>query len=117
MNTPSSSDYNDDLAEPMDPIQTAKASALKAAEELRHTAANKAQELKNAAGQRASNLKQLAGNKVGEIKDYADQALSGAKDKYGDLKDESEKYIREKPLQSVGLAFGVGIFLGLLLRR
>jgi ElaB/YqjD/DUF883 family membrane-anchored ribosome-binding protein len=100
-----------------DPFQTAKASALKAAEELRHAASAKAQELKQAAEQRASNLKSAAGQRAGEIREYADQALSDAKDRYADLLVEGEKYVREKPLQAVASAFGIGLFLGLILRR
>ena len=100
-----------------DPFQNAKASALKAAEELRQAASAKAQELRQAAEQRAGNIKASAEQHAGEFRDYADQAFADAKDRYADLRVEGEKFIREKPMQAVATAFGVGLFIGLILRR
>jgi ElaB/YqjD/DUF883 family membrane-anchored ribosome-binding protein len=100
-----------------DPFSTAKASALRAAEELRSSTAAKAQELRQAAEARAANLKAAAQQQAGEFKDYADQAISDARERYADILVEGERYVREKPVQAVATAFGVGLFLGLLLRR
>jgi ElaB/YqjD/DUF883 family membrane-anchored ribosome-binding protein len=100
-----------------DPFSTAKASALKAAEELRSTATAKAQELRQAAEARAANLRQAAQQGAGEFREYADQAFTDARDRYADLRVEGEKFVREKPIQAVATAFGVGLFIGLILRR
>lgn len=111
-----------------DPFQAAKASALKAAEELRAAATQKASELRTAAESRAQNFKATAEQKATEIKTdlqhrtediraYADEALGEAKMRYENLMIEAEKLAREKPRQALFTAFGVGVVVGLLLRR
>ena len=100
-----------------DPFQAAKASAMRAAEELRSAASQKAQEIRGVAEQRAQQLKSVAEQRAGEFKEYADQAFTDAREKYADLRTEGEKYVRDKPVQAVLAAFGVGLFVGLILRR
>lgn len=111
-----------------DPFQAAKASALKAAEELRTAATQKAQELRSAAESRAQQIKASAGQKASEIKTelhdktedlraYADEALVQAKQRYESLMTEAENMAREKPRQALLTAFGVGLVVGLILRR
>lgn len=100
-----------------DPFQAAKASAMRAAEELRSAASQKAHELRSVAEQRAQQLKSAAEVRAGEFRDYADQAFTDARERYADLRTESERYIRDKPVQAVLTAFGVGLFVGLILRR
>ena len=117
MSEPFSSDAAFGSAPGADPFQTAKASAMKAAEELRAAASAKAQDLRAAAEQRAQQLKSVAQEHAGEFRDYADQAFSDARDRYADLRTEGEKFVREKPMQAVFTAFGVGLVLGLILRR
>ena len=117
MSEPTSSDAAFGSAPGADPFQTAKASAMKAAEELRTAAATKAQDIRVAAEQRASQFKSAAEQHASEFRDYADQAFTDARDRYSDLRTEGEKYVREKPMQAVLAAFGVGLFVGLILRR
>lgn len=100
-----------------DPFQAAKASAMKAAEELRNVASQKAQELRSAAEQKATQFKSVAQERAGEFREYADQAFDDAKARYSDIREETEKFVREKPVQAVLTAFGVGLFVGLILRR
>ncbi len=100
-----------------DPFQAAKASAMKAAEELRNAASAKAQELRAAAEQRAQQFKTAANERATEFRDYADQAFADARERYADLRTEGEKFVREKPVQAVLAAFGAGLFIGLILRR
>lgn len=38
-------------------------------------------------------------------------------EKASELETELTEYVREKPLHSVGIAFGVGLFLGIILNR
>lgn len=111
-----------------DPFQAAKASALKAAEELRTAATQKAHELRSAAETRAQQFKASAGQRASEIKTdledrseelraYADEALGQAKERYESLMSEAENLAREKPRQALLTAFGVGLVVGLILRR
>ena len=113
---------------PVDPFQTAKASALRAAEELRHSAAQKASELREAAEAKAQQIKGVAEQTAAELKSgfqgkaddlkvYADDALGQAKEQYEKFMGEAETLAREKPRQALLTAFGVGLFVGLLLRR
>ena len=107
-----------------DPFQAAKASALKAAEELRTAAAQKAQELRSVAEQKAQQFRATAEQKAGELREkageyrqYADKAFSDARGQVADLRAEAENFAREKPMQAILTAFGVGLFVGLLLRK
>jgi ElaB/YqjD/DUF883 family membrane-anchored ribosome-binding protein len=93
-----------------DPFQAAKASAMKAAE-------NRAQQFRSTAEQKVGEFKERATAKAGEFRDYADQTFTNAKAKYGDLRNEAETFAREKPMQALITAFGVGLFVGLLLRK
>ncbi|MFO1485227.1 MAG: hypothetical protein U1F71_17840 [Verrucomicrobiaceae bacterium] len=102
---------------PHDPFQAAKASALKAAEELRNAAAQKATELRNAAEARAQQFRASAEEKAGEFRHYADQTIHDARERYADLRAEAEKFAREKPLQALLTAFGIGFVIGSILRR
>ncbi len=120
----SSPDNSYGASAPTDPFQAAKASAMKAAEELRHAASQKAQELKSAAEGRTQQLKEAAdafketaGQKAEEFKEAASEAWSEARGKYEDLRAQTERLAREKPMQTVLTAFGVGLFIGLILRR
>lgn len=112
----------------VDPFQAAKASALKAAEELRTAAAQKATELRQSAESRAQEIKSTAEQKAAvlkaefqdkaeNIRGYADDAVGQAKERYENFMAEAETMAREKPRQALLTAFGVGLFVGLLLRR
>jgi ElaB/YqjD/DUF883 family membrane-anchored ribosome-binding protein len=100
-----------------DPFATAKASAMKAAEELRAAAAAKAQEIRQAAEQRAQQFKDVAEEKAGQFREYADKTWTDARKDVGDVTEELKKFTREKPLEALLAAAGVGLLLGLIVRR
>ncbi len=106
---------------PNDPFQAAKASALKAAEELRAAAAQKASEFRSAAEAKAQQFRSSAEQKATDIKEkageFADHTFSEARVRYDDLRAEAEKFAREKPLQALLTAFGIGFVVGAILRR
>lgn len=100
-----------------DPFATAKASAMKAAEDLRSAATAKAQELRQAAEQRAQQWKHSAEEASQHAREYADKAWAETRAKTKDLASEAENFTREKPLQALLAAFGVGFLVGLILKR
>ncbi len=104
-------------APPADPFAAAKSSAIKAAEDLRAAAAAKAHEIRQVAEQRASQFTSVAGDKAAEIKDYADKAWDEASGQMKNFTAETEKFAREKPLQALLAAFGVGFLAGVIFRR
>lgn len=108
-------------ATPSDPFQAAKASAMKAAEELRQTAAQKLKAAAEGGAQQfreaAETVKDAAQERAGQFRDAAGEAWSDARVKYDDIRTEAERLTREKPMQAVLTAFGVGLFIGLILRR
>jgi ElaB/YqjD/DUF883 family membrane-anchored ribosome-binding protein len=68
------------------------------------------------------------GEKIQEVRARAEQSLQQARARLGDLEDEAlkrarevadatDEYVRENPWQSVGIAAGVGLLVGLLLSR
>ncbi len=87
----------------------------------------------------AGEAKQYASQKAGEVKDQANAALQQGRERAQELYDQGlrqahdlydqskerlhgfeeqvEQYVREKPVQSVLIAAGVGLALGLLLRK
>lgn len=111
-------------ATPNDPFQAAKASAMKAAEELRAAAAQKASEFRTAAESRAQQFRATAEAKAadlkeraGEIREYADETITHARERMADLRGDAEQFAREKPLQALLTAFGIGLVIGSILRR
>ncbi len=100
-----------------DPFAAAKASAMKAADELRNVASAKAQEFRQAAEQRAQQIKQSATHATDQVRDYADKAWSETRAHTKDLAAEAEKFAREKPLHALLAAFGVGFMVGVILKR
>lgn len=100
-----------------DPFASAKASAMKAAEELRAAAAAKAEEFRTSAEQHAQQFRDTAGEKAAEFKDYAEKAWDGARTQAKDFSVEAEKFAREKPIQALLTAFGVGFLLGAIFKR
>lgn len=109
---------------PSDPFQAAKASAMKAAEDLRTAASQKASEFRAAAETRANQFRATAEAKAadikeraGEIREYADETFNQARERISDLRVEAEQFAREKPLQALLTAFGIGFVIGSILRR
>ena len=69
-----------------------------------------------------------ASERAGDLRHHATEAIGKARAKLGELEDDvaarakaaadqAAKYVRDNPLQSVGVAAAVGIVIGLLLGR
>ncbi len=83
----------------------------------------------------AGNLKDTAHQVQENLRDIGGQVRDAATEKYSDLKDQAadyyqqgreraqeweaglEQYVQEKPIQSLLIAAGVGVLVGLLWRR
>jgi ElaB/YqjD/DUF883 family membrane-anchored ribosome-binding protein len=94
-------------------LQSARDNVLKAAEQLRGVAAQKAADLK--AG--AAHLRDEVSVRGEDIAGLAGDALKQALDQYEQLMKQAEKATIEKPRQALYTAFGVGLVIGLILRR
>lgn len=98
-------------------FEAGKTHAKQAAEELRAAAEEKAAELRATAEAKAAEFRATAGTKVQEYRAKAEETYEHARTRAHSLREEGEAYVREKPLQGVLTALGVGFVLGLLFRR
>ncbi len=87
-------------------VAVSKEHLSKAAKDLSEAASTKYQEVKSQAATRAE-----------EYKGKAQQAIGEASTKAKTFQGDTEQYIRDNPLQAVGIAVGVGFLAGLILRR
>jgi ElaB/YqjD/DUF883 family membrane-anchored ribosome-binding protein len=76
-----------------------------------------AKDLGDAASATYGDIREQAKTKAGQLRGRAQSVCTDASARAQDCQTEAETYIRENPLQSVGIALGVGFVLGLILRR
>lgn len=76
-----------------------------------------AKDLGDAASVTYTGIREHAIAKTEEYKGKAQAALGDASTRVKTYQEEAEGYIRQNPLQAVGIAVGVGFLLGVLLRR
>jgi ElaB/YqjD/DUF883 family membrane-anchored ribosome-binding protein len=87
-------------------------------------AASAADQIKESAQQVTENLRSIgshardaAGEKINDLKDQANQYYQQGRDHAQEWEKGLEEYVQEKPLQSLLIAAGVGLVLGLLWKR
>jgi ElaB/YqjD/DUF883 family membrane-anchored ribosome-binding protein len=68
------------------------------------------------AGDMAGKAKEYASRYASQAKDYAQQGYDMAAEKSKQLKDTTQSYIEENPWYAIGIAMGVGVLVGLMLR-
>ncbi len=110
-----------------DTLESSRAHAVKAAEELKAAANQKAEELKGSAMEKAEELRgkaedtarqfrDSASENVDQFRSYADEGWSDIKVRFDDYKEEGERYIRQNPTKSILLAVGLGFIIGRIFR-
>ncbi len=67
--------------------------------------------------QAAQDLRTAAEIKAQEYRGKAEEVYAQARERAKSWQEEGEEYIRQNPLRGVLTAFGVGLILGLLIRR
>ena len=65
----------------------------------------------------SSQVRDAAAEKIGQIRDNANEYYEQGKQRAQEWEQGLEDYIREKPLQSLLIAAGVGMLLGVLWKR
>jgi ElaB/YqjD/DUF883 family membrane-anchored ribosome-binding protein len=80
------------------------------AEDLLHATATHTGDRIDAVRSRATESVQQAKRRIGELEDEALQAVR-------DTAEATQDYVKKNPWQSMGIAAGVGLLMGLLLRR
>jgi ElaB/YqjD/DUF883 family membrane-anchored ribosome-binding protein len=72
---------------------------------------------KEALADLAGETKHFAAHRLSDARDTTGQWLKGAKAKAKDCADDVSGYIQRNPYKSVAIAAGVGLLVGLLLKR
>jgi ElaB/YqjD/DUF883 family membrane-anchored ribosome-binding protein len=83
----------------------------------RSHAAEAANEFKEAASAKFSDLRDTFNQRAGEYRERANQVWSDTTGRARTLTEDGEEYIRENPLQAVGIALAAGFILGVIMRR
>ena len=97
--------------------QSGKEQLKAAAEDLKAAAAGKIEDLRKTAGQKTEEWRKAAEEKAKEASRAAEHAWSSATSKGQDWLIQGEDYVRKNPAQAVLLALGVGIVVGIRLRK
>ena len=97
--------------------QSGKEQLKAAVEDLKAAAADKIGDLRETAGQKTEEWRKAAEEKAKEASRAAEHAWSSASSKGQDWLTEGEAYVRKNPALAVLIALGVGIVVGISLRK
>lgn len=75
------------------------------------------QTAKESAADKAQQFRSYAGEKAASIKQEASMKFKQGAEKAKEIHSTAEEYVRENPTKSVLTAVGVGVIIGLILRR
>jgi ElaB/YqjD/DUF883 family membrane-anchored ribosome-binding protein len=96
----------DEHQKPEDALENGKDHLRAAAGNLKEAASAKVEEIRHAAEQKVEELRSTTQSKAQELKGTAESWQA-----------EGHAYIRDNPTKSVLIALGLGVLLGLLLRK
>jgi len=97
--------------------EASKEQTARTVDEFRDAAATKARQLRDAAGQQVDALRNQAADQSDQIRDSASGQWNSTRHRADELRAEMEQYVRENPTKSVLVVFGIGLFVGMLMRR
>lgn len=87
------------------------------AKQFKQTAVDKAQQFRQFAGTKATDIKETAKVKAQHVKQVASDQVQCSKEKAKKIHTDTEEYIRKNPTKSVLTALGVGVLIGLVIRK
>jgi ElaB/YqjD/DUF883 family membrane-anchored ribosome-binding protein len=97
--------------------QSGKEQLKPAVEDLKAAAVGKIGDFRETAGEKAEEWRKAAEEKAKEASRAAEHAWSSATSKGQDWLTEGEAYVRKNPAQAILIALGVGIVVGISLRK
>lgn len=83
----------------------------------RELAVNRFQQARAFAAAKVNHIRKAATEQAGNICEYAQEKGVVIRDKAKQFHEAGEEYVKEKPTQSVLIALGVGLLVGMLIRR
>jgi ElaB/YqjD/DUF883 family membrane-anchored ribosome-binding protein len=92
---------------------TDQGSTSSAGQTFKDTANQVSQTLRDAGAQ----VRDAAQEKMRDVRDHANEYYEQGRDRAMEWEQGLESYVKEKPLQSLMIAAGVGVILGLLWKR
>ncbi|MEI6676477.1 MAG: hypothetical protein WCO57_15005 [Verrucomicrobiota bacterium] len=96
---------------------TLKERAIESAQHFREVATEKASQLKATAAEKAEELKHSATERAHRLQETAAEQWRDTRDKTKELHVTAEDYIRQNPTKCVLGALGLGLLVGLIVRR
>ena len=110
-------DVYDSSPQPQQAANDLREAAGDKAKHLKQSAVEKAQQFREFAGTKASDLTQTAKEKAQHMKQTASNQVKCGQQKARAAHADAEDYIRKNPTKSVLTALGVGVVIGLIIRR
>jgi ElaB/YqjD/DUF883 family membrane-anchored ribosome-binding protein len=107
----------DEHQNPEEAAESGKDHLRVAAGNLEDAASAKVEDLRQAGGQKADELRSAVQGKAQELRGTAESAWSDVGSKAKSWQAEGEAYVRDNPTKAVLTALGLGLLLGLLLRK
>ena len=111
------SDLRSAVADPANKAKQIAQDAGAKAQHFKQAATEKAQQFREFAGSKANDIKETAGAKAQQLKQAASEQVEQGRVKAKEAHADAEEYVRKNPTKSVLTAFGVGIVIGLIIRR
>jgi ElaB/YqjD/DUF883 family membrane-anchored ribosome-binding protein len=98
-------------------FESGKTQAMRAAEQLRSAAATTVQQFRTAAGEQTGTMRAAAETQADHLRDAAEQQWTQARSQMQDWQQDLEDYVRANPTKSILATFGLGLVVGMLLRK